>query len=138
VRAVLDPNILIASLLSPRGTTPARALASWLAGEFELIVSEGLLAELGRALAYPKLRERIAEEDARAFQELLRGAAVVASDPVGGSYHSSDRDDDYLLALAETERAVLVTGGGHLLVLADELPVVTARTFVESLAADIR
>ncbi len=110
MRAVLDPNILIASLLSPGGTS-ARAITSWLAGELELIVSEHLL---------------------------LRDAAVLASDPAGGSHHSTDPGDDYLLALAETERAVLVTGDGHLLVLADELPIVTARSFVESLAADIR
>ncbi len=137
MRAVLDPNILIASLLSPGGTS-ARAITSWLAGELELIVSEHLLRELERALAYPKLRERIAQDDARAFLQLLRDAAVLASDPAGGSHHSTDPGDDYLLALAETERAVLVTGDGHLLVLADELPIVTARRFVESLAADIR
>ena len=137
MRTVLDPNILIAALLSPGGT-PARAITSWLAGEFELIVSEQLLTELERAIAYPKLRGRIAQDEARAFLELLRDAAVLASDPAAGSHQSSDPGDNYLLALAEAERAILVTGDAHLLVLADELPIVTARSFVESLAADIR
>ena len=133
MRAVLDPNILIAALLSPT-RTPARAVVRWLAGESELIVSELLLRELDRALAYPKLRDRILSEDAKAFVELLREAAIVAPDPVSGSHHSSDAGDDYLLALAEVGRAVLVTGDAHLLVLAGELPIVTARAFVESLA----
>jgi putative PIN family toxin of toxin-antitoxin system len=133
VRAVLDPNILIAALLSPAGT-PARALSAWLAGEFELIVSECLLQELERALAYSKIRRRVDQQDAAEFVELLRETAQVAADPEGGgSHHSPDPGDDYLLALAESERAVLVTGDADLLTLAGALPVVTARAFVESL-----
>jgi predicted nucleic acid-binding protein len=102
VRAVLDPNVLIASLLSRSGA-PAQIVSRWLAGEFELVVSQALLAELARALAYPKIRERIP-------------------------------GDDYLLALAETERAVLVSGDQHLLALADELPILTPRAFLDALA----
>lgn len=47
--------------------------------------------------------------------------------------------DSYLqqelnLALAERQRAVLVSGDQHLLTLADELPIQTARVFLDSLA----
>jgi len=132
VRAVLDVNVLIASLLSPRGA-PARAVARWQAGEFELIVSDLLLKELARAFAYPKLRERISPASAKSFLELLREAGVVAPDPASGSHHSPDAKDDYLLALAEAERAVLVTGAAQLLALAAGLPILTVRDFVESL-----
>jgi putative PIN family toxin of toxin-antitoxin system len=104
-----------------------------LTGEFELIVSEALFLELEEALAYPKLRKRVTEDEAAAFQELLRRAAVVATEPPAGSHHSSDPDDDYLLALAAAEHAVLVTGDAHLLGLAAELPILTARAFVDSL-----
>ena len=45
MRVVLDPNILISAMLSPSGA-PARLLARWLAGDFELIASPQLLAEL--------------------------------------------------------------------------------------------
>ena len=51
MRAVLDPNILIAALLSPGGA-PAQIVSRWLGGEFELVVSEALLSALERALAY--------------------------------------------------------------------------------------
>jgi hypothetical protein len=54
LRAVLDVNIVISAVLSPRGT-PAKILQAWLDGEFEFVASEDLLSELGRALAYPKL-----------------------------------------------------------------------------------
>ena len=80
MRAVLDPNVLIASLLSRSGA-PALIVSRWLAGEFELVVSEALLAELARALAYPKIRKRIAEDEALAFVELLRQTARPESDP---------------------------------------------------------
>jgi predicted nucleic acid-binding protein len=48
VRAVLDPNIAIAALLSQQGA-PAQIVSRWHDGEFELVVSEQLLAELERA-----------------------------------------------------------------------------------------
>lgn len=134
MRAVLDPNILIAALLSPSGT-PAQIFARWLAGEFELVVSETLLAELERALAYPKLRTRVTASEAVEFTSLLRDGAILAPDPPTPAHHSADPGDDYLLALAENERALLVSGDQHLLALADTLPIQTARAFLEALEA---
>jgi putative PIN family toxin of toxin-antitoxin system len=132
VRAVLDANILIAALLSRSGA-PAQIVRRWLDGAFELVVSEALLSELERGLAYPKLRRRITERDAAEFVSLLRLAAVIAPDRAG-SHHSDDPGDDYLLALAENEHAVLVSGGRHLLELADNLPIKTARAFLDALS----
>ncbi|HEY7692555.1 MAG TPA: putative toxin-antitoxin system toxin component, PIN family [Gaiellaceae bacterium] len=132
MRAVLDPNVLVAALLSRSGA-PAQVLSRWVAGDFELVVSEKLLAELERALAYPKLRERISESDAATLVLLLRLGAGVASDPARPAKRSSDPGDDYLLALAEQERAVLVSGDRHLLALAGDLPITTARAFLDSL-----
>lgn len=133
MRAVLDPNIFIAALLSRSGA-PAQIVSRWLAGEFELVASETLLAELERALAYPKLRSRVSAEEARAFVALLRQGARLAPDTPEPVSRSTDPDDDYLLALAEVERAVLVSGDQHLLALADELPIQTARMFLDRLA----
>ncbi len=132
MRAVLDPNILIATLLSPNGT-PAQIITRWLGGDFELIVSETLLGELERALSYPKLRNRIPPDDATAFVAILRHTATLAPDPDTGGHHSADPGDDYLLALAEHEHAVLVSGDQHLLELADDLPIETARSFRDRL-----
>lgn len=134
MRAVFDPNILIAALLSSSGT-PAQIVARWLAGEFELVVSETLLEELERALAYPRLRTRVAASEAAEFVSLLRDGAILAPDPPTPAHHSADPSDDYLLALAENERAVLVSGDQHLLALADTLPIHTARAFLEALEA---
>ena len=132
MRAVLDANVLISALLSPSGA-PAQILARWLVGEFELVVSETLLAEIERALAYPKLRTRIAAEDAVAFVTFLRDAAVLAADPPAPPRRSVDPCDDYVLALAERERAVVVSGDQHLLELAERFPIRSAESFLEAL-----
>jgi putative PIN family toxin of toxin-antitoxin system len=135
VRAVLDANVLIAALLSPSGA-PAQILARWLSGDFELVVSERLLAELERALAYPKLRKLIARSDADEFVSFLMGSTVLASDPSAPPRRSPDSGDDYLLALAESEEAIVVSGDRHLLELADRFPIRTPRAFLEALESD--
>jgi uncharacterized protein len=55
-RVVLDPGVLIAAVLSPKGA-PAELLRHWLAGDYELVVSDKLLAELKRVLLRPKFRK---------------------------------------------------------------------------------
>jgi uncharacterized protein len=132
VRAVLDPNVLIAALVSPRGT-PGILAARWREGHFDLIVSSRLLAELERALGYPKLSKRVRPDEAAPFIALLRQNAVEAADPDDPPRRSRDAADDYLIALAETADALLVSGDRDLLELADQLPVVSPRDFLAML-----
>jgi len=135
VRVVLDPNILISALLSPGGR-PAQVVQHWLQGEFELIVSGELQAELERALGYPKLRGRIPPDDAARVVDLLRQTAVHGSDPPEPPVRSPDPGDDYLLALAESQSALLVSGDKHLLGLADRFPIYTPEAFLDTLRHD--
>lgn len=105
-------------------------------GAFELIVSPLLLGELACALAYPKLRKRIPPEEAARAVEWLRRSATIVDDPgVAPPIRSPDPGDDYLLALAITTRAALVTGDGHLLTLDTQLPIHTPAAFREVIAA---
>ena len=128
--AILDANVIISAILSRNGT-PAKLLRAWLEGRFELIVSPALLEEVERALAYPKLAARIKGDEAAGLIEWLRREATVVEDPAEPpTSRSEDPGDDYLLALAEAERAVLVSGDRHLLALTSELPVLTAREFL--------
>lgn len=133
MRAVLDPNILIAALLSPSGA-PARLLRAWQEGAFELLVSPLLLSELERALAYPKVAERIRPEEAELFLDWLGRHATEAGDasdppPV----RSADPEDDYLIALAFGEGAALVSGDRHLLDLRQRAPIFSAAEFLRLL-----
>lgn len=132
MRVVLDVNVLVSALLSRAGA-PGRLLALWLEGAFELVVSEGLLAELGRALAYPKLREHISPEDAADFIALLRSTAPMVAGAERPDPISRDPGDDYLLALAKASASVLVSGNRDLLVLAPELPIQEPGALLEHL-----
>jgi putative PIN family toxin of toxin-antitoxin system len=129
LRAVLDVNVLVSGLLSRAGPS-GRLIAMWLGGAFELVVSETLLAELGRALAYPKLIEHVAPEDAADFIELLRSTASIFADAEHPPRVSRDPGDDYVVALASASAAVLVSGDRDLLVLAPGLPIQTPAAFL--------
>lgn len=137
MRAVVDPNVLIAALLSARGT-PARVFRAWLNGVFELVVSPALLAELERALGYPKLRRRIPSEDGEELVELLRRTATLVDDPFAGSsaLTSGDPGDDYLLALAIHTHSVLVSGDNDLLTIDAALPIQSPAVFMGLLERD--
>lgn len=133
MRAVLDPNVLISAILSSRGA-PARLLLRWRDGDFELLVSPLLLAELKRALGYPKLRKRVSAAQTRELVSWLERTATLVDDPKQEPpVRSTDQGDDYLIALAHARRAALVSGDKHLLALAGKLPVFSAAQFLSSL-----
>ncbi len=132
MRAVLDPNVLISAVLSPRGV-PAQVVSRWCTGAFELVVSDLVVVELERALGYPKLRGRVSPAEAAELVELLRAGGHLADDPVATPRRSPDAGDDYLIALAEAERAILVSGDRHILGLAGTFPIRTPTEFLAML-----
>lgn len=135
MRCVLDPNVLVAALLSRQGT-PATLLRLWLDGAFELVASQSLLDELRRVLAYPKISVRVGPADAQAFLALLNDTAVIVDDPTQPpTIRTADPGDDYLVALAQAARAVIVSGDKHLLAMAGKLPVYSPADFLHALSA---
>jgi putative PIN family toxin of toxin-antitoxin system len=133
VRAVVDVNVLISGALSAKGSS-AETLRAGRDGKFEFVISEMLIAELERTLAYPKLRKRIAPEKAAAFVTWIRYHGTLAEDPTSAPpVGSRDPDDDYLLALAIDRRAYLITGDQDLLVLGNDLPILTPAQFATKL-----
>lgn len=82
------------------------------------------------AVAYPKLRRLIVQEDAEAFVAWLSRSAFLARDPdAPPPIRSTDPDDDYLLTLAADRYAALVSGDAHLLALAGQMPVYAPAEF---------
>jgi predicted nucleic acid-binding protein len=61
---------------------------------------------------------------------LRRSATVVSDADEPPARASEDPGDDYLIALAEHERAALVSGDRHLLELAGDLPIYTPADFL--------
>jgi putative PIN family toxin of toxin-antitoxin system len=133
VLVVVDPNVLLSAALSPTGT-PAALIRRWLDGEFEVLVSEKLLAELSRALAYPKIARRIPVEDARLLVGLLDEEAESAPDaPCPAGIRVADPDDEYLIGLASSRGAALVSGDRHLTALTGQFPVFSPADFLARL-----
>jgi putative PIN family toxin of toxin-antitoxin system len=120
-RAVLDPGVLVSALITPTGT-PAKLLTATRSGSFELIVSPLVLEELKLVLLREKFRRYVDLGVVDQYVELLHRDAP----PI----HCADPDDDYLIALAHSCSAALVSGDVHLLELAGEIPVFTPSEFL--------
>jgi putative PIN family toxin of toxin-antitoxin system len=130
LRAVLDPNVIISATLSPGGS-PAQVLRLWLEGAYELVCSPLLLDELARAIAYPKLTTHINADEAAELLDLLRRVALIMEDPeTPPDVVSSDPGDNYLIALAQSSRSVLVSGDRDLLELSEAIPVYSQKAFL--------
>lgn len=129
-RAVVDPGVLVSALITPTGI-PAKLLLSARAGEFDLIASPLLVEELDTVLRREKFRRYVSLDVVADYIDLLRRDAELAPDPeTPPPVHSVDPDDDYLIALAHSRNAALVSGDSDLLQLADAIPVFSPAEFL--------
>jgi uncharacterized protein len=132
-KAVLDPGVLVSALITPTGR-PAKLLLAARTGDFELIVSPQLLDELETVLKREKFRRYVDLDGVSAYLDLLRRDAQLAADPQTlPPIRCTDPDDDYLITLAHSQSAALVSGDSDLLELAKKIPVFSPAEF---LAAD--
>lgn len=129
-RAVLDPGVLVSAVITPTGV-PAKLLLSARAGSFELAVSPLLLEELGSVLRREKFRRYVDPSGVAAYLDLLSRDAQLAADPeTPPPIRCADPDDDYLIALAHSQSAVLASGDSHLLNLAGLAPILSPVDFL--------
>lgn len=137
LRVVLDTNVIVSALLSPRGT-PGRILERLIEGAFELIVSPILLDELKRSLGYPRVKRylRLSADELETLLAQLETIADTVQGVVELSAELRDRQDLPVLAAAVEGRAdYVVTGDKDLLVLAefDGIAIVLPKAFLEVL-----
>ena len=124
-RAVLDPGVLVSALITPGGA-PAGLLTQAREGALEVIVSPLLLGELEDVLGREKFRRYVDLGSARDYVALLRRESMHVADPeTPPPLRSADPDDDYLIALAHDQSAIVVSGDRHLLDLADRAPILS-------------
>lgn len=120
MRAVLDPNVLVSAAISGAGP-PAELLRRWEAGQFELVVSAGVLFEALEVLKRPKFRRYLSETEAVAYVLRLHDGAAEVSEELPFEVVqgvTGDPDDDYLTGVALLGSAgVIVSGDRHLLSL---------------------
>ena len=139
LRAVLDANVFVSAAIHPEGP-PGRIIERFLRTEaFTLVLSEGIVEEVLRALDYPRVRQYVRRdldpalwfEDLVVLAELVPGASQVSG-------VSQDPDDDkYLAAAVEGRASFVVTGDPHLLAVGqyEGIRMVTPRTFLDLLSS---
>lgn len=127
----MDTNVFVSGLMIP-DSVPGRIVRAWAQSGFTLVTSEPLMAELSEAIAYPKIRRRVArsDEELAAFCTAIRlMAEVVDPEDVEASV-SADPDDTVVLQTLIAGKAdYLITGDKVLLALADRYPIVTPAQF---------
>jgi putative PIN family toxin of toxin-antitoxin system len=122
-RAVLDPGVLVSALIKPTGR-PARLLAQAHGAGFELIVSPLLLEELEGVLLRKKFRRYVTVEEVADYLAFVRRQGTLVRDPGQPAPLSCpDPKDEYLLALAYAQKAILVSGDSDLLELTGGAPI---------------
>ena len=132
MRVVLDTNILVSGLMHP-ASTPGRIIAAWSEAQFDVVSSHEQLTEIGRVLAYPKIR-RILKWDDQRIEQFIKQLYIrveVAEPESTGVEALRDPDDAPILgALVTAEADLLVTGDRDLLALSDRYPIETPAEFV--------
>ena len=117
IRVVLDTNVVVSAIRAERGPL-AVIREAWLAGRFQVSVSDPLLEEVERTLAKPYFADQVGKVLARHFVDLLQETALVHPiiEPAAGV--ATPPEDDRILATAKNARAqFLVTGDKGLLAL---------------------
>ncbi len=100
VRAVIDTNVWISSLLNPLGF-PAQIRKAFVEGAFTAVVSEPILEEIAHSLARPRIRRKYAvtDENILEFLILINERAEHVSLP-GSVKICRDKDDDAVIETA--------------------------------------
>ena len=114
-RIVLDTNVLISRLLSPRSTAAQAVLLA--TGQDSVLASDATLTELADVLARPKFDPYVSIEERRTFLRLFARVAdhVAILRPIRAC--RDPRDDKFLELAVNGGAAVIVTGDADLLVL---------------------
>jgi putative PIN family toxin of toxin-antitoxin system len=111
--AVLDTNVLVSGVLSPRGA-PGRILEAFRAGAFVLVTSAYILDEFVDVLARPKLRRLAgrltATEIAAARAAIASRSRVVRGDLKLAGVLRDPKDHPVLACAIEGQADYLVTG----------------------------
>ena len=120
IRAVIDLNVIISAVIVPRGMV-YHAWAAWLAGQFILVISEGMILELAGKLAGPRIARRygVTPQEIHYVTSLLRGHGLLVAVPDEAIRPvTGDPEDDLVLATSRLGRAdYLVTRDKGLLTL---------------------
>lgn len=133
--AVIDTNLFISGLFG-QNTTTSELQELWIRKKFQLGTSLEIMREVSRVLQYPRIRERLVDNDEtiRRFFRLVFRKAIVARDNYQTDRIIDDPTDNKFLACAlEIKADYIVSGDNHLLSLKHfhRTQIVDAKTFIK-------
>lgn len=134
MKAVLDTNVLISSVLSTG--TPHNVVVAGFEGEYQIVVSVATLTEFRETLLKYPDRFQMDEEDVQKEVETVRYFVEFVEPEEDISAVDNDPDDDKFLEAAVAGNVdFLVTGDKHLLDLGSfrGIDIVTPRVFYNHL-----
>jgi hypothetical protein len=143
LRVVVDTNVFVSSLLNKTGS-PARVVDAWRSGEYLLVTSPSIIAEIEKVVALPRIRKKyaLAVKDIQQLIDLLEKETIIVS----GLSHidtaiADDPTDQIFLSWALDAGAdAIVSGDRHLLNLEqfEGIPIMTVQNFLARLVEHMR
>ena len=139
IRAVLDANVYVSAAVRPEGP-PGQIIDRFLRrGAFEIVMSQAIVDEVLRALAYPKVRKYIRSGlDAELwFEDIVVLSHFVDANPEFAGASKDPDDDKYIAAAIEGRAGFVVAGDSDLLDLTEYegVRIVSPREFLDLLVA---
>ena len=135
MRIVLDTNIWISGLLLPKSNA-GKILKEWNEVKFEIILSPYILEEIGKVLAYPKIKKRLKWDDAKIqhyLDLLVFFAEMVDVSEISEHVEADPKDSPILSALITSNADFLISGDSDLLNLKRNYPILSIIEFLQKL-----
>ncbi len=115
MRVVFDTNVLASGILGigNRQSLPGRLLRAWSGGQFELIVSQHILAELRQTFSKPYFLRRLTQQQVGSGVDALRRQATPVDVTVEVYGVATHPEDEMILAAAVSAQADYLVTGDH-------------------------
>ena len=139
MRVVLDANIYISALISNKGN-PAKIINKWLAGQFDVLISQPIVDEILRVTNYKRIQKKYVKvrENRLEFVELIIEQGIWEESSETLTVVSADESDNRYIECAVAGNAqYIVSGDEHLLGVGEYqgIIIVIPATFLTLLAA---
>lgn len=112
--AALDTNVLVSAFCFP-GSLPADLVRRCQAGEFVLLTSPSILAEMSDVLLRPKIVRRVGmtRDKAEILSRAVKRIAAIVPGAIALDAVPSDPKDNHVVACAVVGRADFIVSGDH-------------------------
>ena len=135
MKLVLDTNIVISGLFAPKSNA-GKVVEACFNRQYDLILSEELIAEIEQVLFYPKIRKKLklTDEEIKNYCSLLKfNFKIVSIKSTDVKVPTDSKDNHVLATLVAGEADYLISGDADLLNLHKKYPIISLRNFIDEI-----